>query len=87
LTDFIVSEGMRDYRGYQMILHFPNNYGASLIRGPHSYGGQQGLYEIAVILFDGDDWELCYTTDITSDVLGRLDEEAVMATLREIYAL
>ncbi|WP_279018525.1 hypothetical protein [Megasphaera elsdenii] len=29
--------------------HFKNGYVASVIRGPYSYGGPQGLYELAVL--------------------------------------
>lgn len=63
--------------------NFPNGYGASVIRGPHSYGGKAGLYELAVLL-NGD---LCYTTSITSDVLGWLTATDVGKLINEIAAL
>lgn len=29
-------------------IKFDNGYGASVVKGPHTYGGDQGLYELAV---------------------------------------
>lgn len=51
--------------------------------GSYSYGGGDGLYEIAV-LHDG---VIVYNTPITSDVLGYLTEEDVMSTLKDISLL
>ena len=71
-----------DGMGNQAIVRFPNGYGASVIDGPMFYT-QGGTYELAVL----DEHGLCYTTPITSDVLGRLSKEEVTATLQQIEAL
>jgi len=74
----------------QRVFRFANGYGASVIRGPYTYGGTQGLWEVAVVRFDGqDDFDfiLTYETPITSDVEGRLDDAAVDALLAAIELL
>lgn len=76
--------------GIQHIYRFPNGYGASVIQHNFSYGGKDGLWELAVVKFDGDgdlQFELCYDTHITSDVLGYLSDEDVSKTLDDIEAL
>ena len=52
--------------GIQALINFDNGYGASVIKSPYSYGGNQDLYELAVIKDDA----ICYDTPITDDVLG-----------------
>lgn len=64
-----------------MRIHFPNGYGASVI--DTGYGSRDGLFELAVLA----DGKLCYTTPITSDVLGWLTADDVDATLAAIEAL
>ncbi len=74
--------------GIQYLAKFPNNYGASIVMHDFSYGGDNGLWELAVIKYESDKvWDICYTTHITSDVLGHLTEEEVMKTLEEISKL
>lgn len=70
--------------GSQDIYKFPNGFGASVVRGPYSYGGSEGLWELAVLDAEG---QLTYTTEITSDVLGYLEAEEVEETLREVMHL
>ena len=70
--------------GKQCIVQFPNGYAASIVQGPHTYGGPQGLYEIAVF---GKDGNITYDTPITDDVLGYLSEEQVEKTLTDIKNL
>jgi hypothetical protein len=70
--------------GKQCIVQFPNGYGASVVQGEHTYGGKDGLYEIAVF---GKDGEISYSTPITDDVLGYLSEEEVEKTLTDIKNL
>lgn len=69
--------------GVQARVAFPNGYGASVIRGPYTYGGPEGLYELAVL----QDGKLCYSTPITEDVIGHLTEAQVMELLQQIEAL
>lgn len=63
---------------------FDNGYGVSVIQGPHSYGGQRGLYELAVL---GRDGFITYETPITSDVIGFLKPEDVTKHMIEIQQL
>lgn len=62
---------------------FPNGYGASVIRGPYSYGGDRGLWELAVTINQG----LTYDTPITDDVEGSLTADRVADLLDQIAAL
>ena len=73
--------------GVQTILKFPNDYGASIVRFAGSYGFEKGLWEMAVIKYSGDDWEIKYDTPITDDVLGYLSEEDVITHLQEVQKL
>ena len=74
--------------GIQSIVKFENNYGASVVKHEYSYGNKQGLYELAIIKYDENgDWDLCYDTPITSDVLGYLSEAEVTTYLMQIEQL
>lgn len=92
--------------GEQIIARFPNGYGASIVRftqftdglgfrdwitgNPGSYGGNQGLWEVAVITFRSEGWEdfkIVYDTPITDDVLGHLTESDVLQVCAAIQAL
>ncbi|EMF2334185.1 hypothetical protein V2W83_002043 [Listeria monocytogenes] len=66
----------------QVLYKFPNNYGASVILGPYTYG-----LELAVIYFSNGNWDIDYDTPITSDVLGHLDKERLKQALEDIYNL
>lgn len=88
LKDFVVNTGLHPLGvGQQMRMRFPNEYGASIIRTPYSYGGSEGKYEVAVLKWHGDNSSLCYNTPVTDDVLGYLSAEDVLRTLSEIMAL
>ena len=63
---------------------FDNGYGASVIIGPHTYGGEDGLYELGVL---GKDKKLTYDTPVTSDVEGYLSETQVTDLLIKIQQL
>ena len=73
--------------GVQHIYHYSNGYGASIVQSPFSYGGDEGLWEVAVLKKEGDGWPLTYDTPITGDVLGYLSQEGVVATLKAISEL
>lgn len=63
---------------------FENGYGASVVRHEYSYGGKDGLYELAVLNSDG---VLTYETPITEDVLGYLTTNEVTEILIKIQQL
>jgi len=69
--------------GVHAIVTFDNGYGASVVKTNMSYGGKEGLYELAV-LFDG---LISYDTPITDDVIGFLTEDEVTELLQKIEAL
>ena len=73
--------------GVQALAFFSNGYGASIIKGRGSYGGKNDLYELAVIKTEGDNWDICYATEITDDVIGFLTPEDITSLLERIEAL
>ena len=70
--------------GIQRIYKFKNGYGASVVMHNGSYGGNKGLWELAVLNEEGD---LCYHTPITQDVIGHLTDTKLQSILEEIKAL
>jgi len=72
------------YGGIISRIIFDNGYGATVVQGPHSYGGADGLYELAVV---GKNDEICYDTPVTSDVEGYLSETQVTDLLIKIQQL
>ena len=66
---------------------FDNGYGISVVRFPGSYGFRDGLYESAVLKGTEEDWEICYDTWITNDVLGYQSEEEVEVLLHDVENL
>ena len=83
MREFLVESNDNMNGGVQRVYKFPNGYGASVIKGPYTYGGKKGLWELAVLKGE----ELCYDTDITSDVIGHLNDPEMDAILRQIERL
>ena len=73
-----------DMSGRYCRIMFENGFGVSVICHKYSYGGKDGLYELAVLDTKG---EITYDTPITDDVIGYLTEEGVTAILAEIQLL
>lgn len=69
--------------GYHKVIDFPNGYSASVVSNDMSYGGNAGLFEVAVLYGE----EIVYDTPITSDVVGYLDFKGVADTLQKIESL
>lgn len=65
-------------------IQFDNGYGASVVKGPYTYGGNNGLYEMAVLDSNGN---LTFDTPITNDVIGYLSEDEVTNYLKQIQEL
>jgi hypothetical protein len=70
--------------GVQARIQFDNGYGASVVKTPYSYGGDRGLYELAVLDSDGN---LTYDTPITDDVIGYLRDIDVTDVMEKIQQL
>jgi hypothetical protein len=70
--------------GVQARITFENGYGASVVKTPYSYGGDKGLYELAVL---GTDGHLTYDTPITNDVIGYLRDIDVTDVMEKIQQL
>lgn len=69
--------------GIRAYMEFPNKYGVSVIQGQYTYGGDRGLFELAVM----KDGHLCYDTPITDDVIGHLTEEDVTEIMQQVAKL
>lgn len=84
----LVSESML-FDGVQELYRFDNGYGASVVRHMHSYGGEDGQWELAVIQWDRGEkhWNIVYDTPVTDDVIGRLTRVEVTMLLDMIEAL
>jgi hypothetical protein len=80
LGDLITDVKREEYAGGPHItVTFANGYGASIIDNVYSYG-----VELAVL---GRDGSLCYSTPVTSDVIGNLNPEKLAANLSAIAHL
>lgn len=89
LERFIAFDGQNN-SGYQMIVKFDNGFGASIINNIYSHTRNDQEFELAVIEKIGEeqnDWQLCYTTYITDDVIGYLPEKEVIEILYKIKDL
>ena len=72
-----------DKNGVVAAIEFENGWGASVVRFDGSYGGQSGLFELAVL----KDGYVDMNNDITDDVIGWLDESDVTKVLKQIQEL
>jgi hypothetical protein len=70
--------------GVQARIQFENGYGASVVKTPYTYGGDKGLYELAVF---GKDGHITYDTPITNDVIGYLRPQDVTDVMEKIQQL
>lgn len=81
--------------GTMASMFFDNGRGVSVVRASSDFGGflggtygaDEGLYELAVLKGTEDDWNLDYTTSITSDVLGYLNESDVTKYMKQVQEL
>ena len=70
--------------GVRAVMKFENGYCASVVSTPYSYGGDNGLYELAVLDSEGN---LTYDTPVTSDVEGHLTKSDVTRLMEQIQSL
>jgi hypothetical protein len=69
--------------GTQGLVVLNNGYTLSIVKGEHTYGGQNGLYEMA-IFFEGDIVEEHPLLEYTSGVVGWLDEREVEELIKKL---
>ena len=62
---------------------FDNGYEVSVVRSEYTYGGKDGLYELAVF----KDGKITYATPVTDDVIGYLRPEDVTDVMAKIQQL
>mgnify|MGYP000618983744 CR=1 FL=1 len=73
--------------GTHAVMFFNNGYGVSVLCHKYSYGGDDGLYELAVLKGTDEENDICYDTDITSDVLGYLTPNDVTEAMQQIQKI
>jgi len=70
--------------GVRSRMMFENGFGVSVVSHTYSYGGKDGLFEVAVL--DKDD-NLTYETSVTSDVIGYLKPDEVTEVMEQVQSL
>lgn len=90
--DDLVFEPHTMGNGLMSKMFFPNGYGISVVRFKSPFGGGGSYtngdqWEVAVLLGDEQNWDLCYTTDITNDVIGHLTDDDVTDIMERIQKL
>ncbi|HAO5608260.1 TPA: hypothetical protein IP790_000707 [Listeria monocytogenes] len=80
--EYAINNKNENFFNEQILYKLPNNYGASVVSGPFTYG-----LELAVIYFSNKNWDIDYDTPITNDVLGHLNKESLKQALEDIYNL
>lgn len=70
----------------QYIFDCGNGFGASVVQGMFTYGGNEGKWELAVIKFNNDEtFDIHYNNKVANgDVIGYLEADEVMNLLEEI---
>lgn len=77
---YTIAKDTPQFGGITLQLSFQNGYGASIIRHEYSYGGKDGLYELAPIIFSNLGIEFRKTPNLDpddEDVYGYLSLEKV----------
>ena len=91
----IVFKPHRFGEGVHGLIFFDNGYGVSVVRYKSeiglpdflSYTSNEDEWELAVIKGKEDDWDLCYDTHITDDVIGHLSEGEVNWIMIQVQEL
>ncbi len=79
--------------GVHGLLFFPGGYGLSVVRFSNPFGGGSYTsndiedYEVAIIKGTKDQWDICYDTKITNDVLGFQTKENINDIINHIMRL
>jgi hypothetical protein len=86
-VEIYLKETVREEDKIQKIYSFPNGYGASVIKGKYTYGGPEGLWEIAPWTNDEHEFIGRSLFAWDDDVKGRLHDPDVHSILGKISRL
>ena len=87
LSSFEMIEKVDHHGSYQCVLDFGEHHQLSIISGKGAYGGDCGLYEIAIFI-NGEFVSLPGINDhVEDDVLGHLTADDVGAIIKKMYLL
>lgn len=85
LAPYFVTQTLKPHKkGVQYLFKFNNGYGASVVKDDYSFGNKRDLWELALIFWDGDDYQLSYHEIVDNNVLGYLTDEKVNRVLKAI---
>ena len=80
--------------GSHGLIFFPGGYGLSVVRFRNPFGGGGSYtsndtedYEVAIIKGTKDQWEICYDTKLTNDVLGFQTKEDINKIINHVQRL
>jgi len=79
--------------GVHGLIFFPGGYGLSVVRFRHPFGGGSYTsndtedYEVAIIKGTKNQWEICYDTKLTNDVLGFQTKEDINKIINHVQRL
>jgi hypothetical protein len=79
--------------GVHGLIFFPGGYGLSVVRYRNPFGGGSYTsnsvedYEVAIIKGRKGNWEICYDTKITNDVLGFQTKEDINNIIKHVIRL
>ena len=80
--------------GLQGLIFFPGGYGLSVVRfkSPFgdrylSYTSNEDEWEVAILKGDENNWDICYDTIISNDVLGYQTKEDIEQIMRYLIRL
>jgi hypothetical protein len=81
-------EHNRDGNWEGVLFRFRNQFGASVVRGQYTYGGEEGLWEITLLKWKGNKSEtVCERQRFRTGSIGWNDEDAVQEILNWISKL
>jgi len=79
--------------GLHGLIFFPGGYGLSVVRYKIPYSNRYSSYtddktwEVAILKGTKDQWEICYDTELTNDVLAYQTKEDINRIIKHVQRL
>ena len=80
--------------GLQGLIFFPGGYGLSIVRYKSPFGDRYMSYtsnedewEVVILKGDENNWDICYDTILTNDVLGYQTKENIEEIMKYLIRL